>query len=59
MYRTLAPTLPSPLDERAHGVHLSYDPMTSVLSPYGNESALELARSLDRKVEHLLQEAAA
>lgn len=47
------------VDERGDGVHLSYDTMTSLLSPYGNESALEIARSLDRKVEHLLQEAAA
>ena len=46
------------VDERADGVHLSYDTMTSLLSPYGNESALEIARGLDRKVKHLLQEAA-
>lgn len=47
------------IDERADGVHLSYDRMTSLLAPYGNRDALEVARELDRKVEYLLREAAA
>jgi uncharacterized protein (DUF302 family) len=47
------------VDERADGVHLSYDRMTSLLAPYENRDALEVARDLDRKVEDLLQQAAA
>ncbi|MFZ0742820.1 MAG: DUF302 domain-containing protein [Terracidiphilus sp.] len=46
------------IDERADGVHLSYDLMASYLAPYGNPAALEVARSLDAKVEALLQAAA-
>jgi uncharacterized protein (DUF302 family) len=46
-------------DERADGVHLSYDKMTSFLAPYGNRDALEVARELDEKVEKMLQQAAA
>lgn len=46
------------IDERADGVHLSYDFMASYLAPYGNLAALEVARSLDAKVKHLLQVAA-
>jgi len=46
------------VDERADGVHLSYDKMASFLAPYGNRDALEVARDLDRKVEHLLRNAA-
>jgi uncharacterized protein (DUF302 family) len=46
------------VDERADGVHLSYDRMASFLSPYENEDALEVARDLDRKVEDLLRQAA-
>src|SRR5215471_3832378 len=42
------------VDERADGVHLSYDRMTSLLAPYENRDALEVARDLDRKVEDLL-----
>ena len=45
-------------DERADGVHLSYDRMTSVLAPYGNRDALDVARDLDSKVEDLLRSAA-
>jgi uncharacterized protein (DUF302 family) len=45
--------------ERADGVHLSYDKMTSFLAPYGNAAALEVARELDRKVEKILEQAAA
>src|ERR1700747_2530159 len=47
------------VDERADGVHLSYDTMASLLAPYRNPDALEVARSLDTKVEDLLRQAAA
>ena len=47
------------MDERADGVHISYDRMASFLAPYGNPDALSVARDLDTKVERLLQEAAA
>ena len=46
------------VDERADGVHLSYDRMASFLAPYGNRDALEVARNLDRKIEDLLRQAA-
>jgi uncharacterized protein (DUF302 family) len=46
------------VDERADGVHLSYDRMASFLAPYGNRDALEVARSLDTKIEDLLRQAA-
>jgi nitrilase len=46
------------VDERADGVHLSYDSMESLLAPYGNESALAVARALDTKVEGLVKTAA-
>jgi uncharacterized protein (DUF302 family) len=46
------------VDERADGVHLSYDKMTSLLAPYGNAAATAVARDLDSKVEHLLRESA-
>ena len=47
------------VDERADGVHLSYDRMTSFLVSYGNAQALAVARDLDEKVERLLRDAAA
>jgi uncharacterized protein (DUF302 family) len=47
------------VDERADGVHLSYDRMASLLAPYENSNALEVARTLDVKVEDLLRRAAA
>ena len=47
------------VDERADGVHLSYDRMASFLAPYTNAAALEVARELDRKVEKILQQAGA
>jgi uncharacterized protein (DUF302 family) len=47
------------VDERADGVHLSYDRMASLLAPYENRDALEVARDLDRKVEDLIRHAAA
>jgi uncharacterized protein (DUF302 family) len=46
------------VDERADGVHLSYDRMARLLAPYGNPDALEVARDLDGKIEDLLQRAA-
>jgi uncharacterized protein (DUF302 family) len=47
------------VDERADGVHLSYDRTASFLAPYGNRDALEVAMDLDKKLEDLLREAAA
>jgi uncharacterized protein (DUF302 family) len=47
------------VDERADGVHLSYDRMASFLAPYENAEALKVARDLDAKVEALLTSAAA
>ncbi len=46
------------IDERADGVHLSYDRMASLIAPYGHSEALEVARALDSKVEILLLSAA-
>jgi uncharacterized protein (DUF302 family) len=45
------------VDERTDGVHLSYDRMASLLAPYENPHALEVARNLDMKVEELLRQA--
>jgi uncharacterized protein (DUF302 family) len=42
------------VDERADGVHLSYDRMASFLASYQNDEALKIARDLDAKVEALL-----
>ena len=47
------------VDERADGVHISYDRMASLLASYGNPDALKVARDLDATVEHLLQQLAA
>ncbi len=47
------------VDERADGVHLSYDRMASFLAAYGNRDALQVAEDLDNKIETLLREAAA
>src|ERR1700734_3055760 len=46
------------VDERADGVHLSYDTMASFLEVYGNAEALKVARELDAKMEALLTVAA-
>lgn len=46
------------IDERADGVHLSYDRMASFLAPYGNAQALKVARELDAKIESMLVGAA-
>jgi uncharacterized protein (DUF302 family) len=42
------------IDERADGVHLSYDTVASALSHYENAQALKVALDLDSKVERLL-----
>jgi uncharacterized protein (DUF302 family) len=47
------------VDERADGVHISYDRMASLLAPYRDRDALSIARDLDAKVENLLSQAAA
>lgn len=46
------------VDERADGVHLSYDSMASLLAPYGSQAALAVAEGLDAKIEGLLGAAA-
>jgi uncharacterized protein (DUF302 family) len=46
------------VDQRTDGVHLSYDSMASLIAPYGNETALAVARNLDMKIESLLETAA-
>ena len=46
------------VDERRDGVHLSYDRMASLLAPYENIDALNVAKDLDAKVEALLATAA-
>ena len=46
------------IDERGDGAHLSYDAMASLLAPYGNPEALQVARDLDAKVGELCAEAA-
>lgn len=46
------------VDERADGVHLSYDSMESFLAPYRSEVALAVARDLDAKIEGLIEMAA-
>jgi hypothetical protein len=45
------------VDERADGVHLSYDSMASLIAPHGSQAALAVARDLDAKVESLLETA--
>ena len=46
------------VDERADGVHLSYDSMATLIAPYRSEPALAVARDLDAKIEALLETAA-
>ena len=46
------------IDERADGVHLSYDLMASLIAPYESQEALLVARDLDAKIEGLLETAA-
>jgi uncharacterized protein (DUF302 family) len=47
------------VDERADGVHISYDRMASLLASYGDRDALNIARDLDAKIEDVLRQAAA
>src|ERR1700733_11854918 len=47
------------VDERADGVHISYERMASLLAPYGDRDALRGARALEAKVENVLRQAAA
>ena len=46
------------IDQRADGVHLSYDRMASFLAPYGSAEALKVARGLDAKIEALMTKVA-
>lgn len=46
------------VSEREDGVHLSYDSMSSYLTPYQNAIALGEARRLDEKVISLLEQIA-
>ncbi len=46
------------VDERADGVHVSYDSMESLLAHSGSAGALAVARELDAKVEGLIRGAA-
>ena len=46
------------VDERADGVHLSYESMASLIAPYGSQTALTVARDLDAKIETLLKTSA-
>ncbi len=46
------------IDERADGVHVSYDKMESYLLHYGSSEALAVAQNLDAKVTTLLRECA-
>jgi hypothetical protein len=54
----MRPWLAALVDERVDGVHLSYDRKASLLAPYENNAALNVARDLDAKVEDLLRQAA-
>ena len=45
------------IDRRPDGVYLSYDEMASLLAPYGNAEAVEIAGDLDIKVRRMLQDA--
>jgi Domain of unknown function DUF302 len=46
------------IDERADGVHISYDRVASFLGSYGDPEALKVAQGLDSTVESLLEKAA-
>jgi uncharacterized protein (DUF302 family) len=46
------------VDERADGVHLSYDSMASLIAPYGDRSAEAVASDLDAQVLRLLERTA-
>jgi uncharacterized protein (DUF302 family) len=44
--------------ESYDGIHVSYDTMASLLAPYENHTALDVAKQLDAKVTKLIVEAA-
>jgi hypothetical protein len=46
------------VDERADGVHLSYDSMASLLAPYDSPAATAVASDLDAQVLRLIEDAA-
>jgi hypothetical protein len=46
------------VDERADGVHLSFDRMESLLASYGNPEALKVAKNVDNKVEAFMSKVA-
>jgi uncharacterized protein (DUF302 family) len=46
------------IDERADGVHLSYDSMASLVAPYNSPAALAVAKEVDSKIENLITSAA-
>ncbi len=46
------------IDERADGVHLSYDLVASLIAPYGSSIATALAGDLDAKIVSILKTAA-
>lgn len=46
------------IDERADGVHLSYDLMSSRLAPYESQTVLVVAKDLDSRIEALFEMAA-
>jgi uncharacterized protein (DUF302 family) len=46
------------VDERADGVHVSYDSMASFLAPYEDPAVLLVAKALDAKIERLIEAAA-
>lgn len=47
------------VSQRADGVHLSYDLLSSELAPYQNDQALKVAGDLDKTVINLLEQIAA
>ena len=46
------------VDERADGVHMSYDKVACLLASYGDSRSVAVARDLDAKIETLLKECA-
>jgi len=46
------------IDERDAGVHMTYDQMASLLAPYGDAHALQVAQDVDAKVDGLMHMAA-
>ena len=43
------------IDERPDAVNLSYDTTASILAPYGNSIASNIAKNLDEKIKALLE----